>query len=193
MNVDKAELVKMGTSGEHFPDDQLPEIMLSGRSNVGKSSFINSMTNRKNLAYISTRPGKTQTLNFYNINDKLYYVDVPGYGYARVSHKQKEEFGVMIENYIQTRKQLRLAVQLVDFRHKPSDHDVMMYNFLKYFHIPVMVIATKMDKVGKTTRKKHENAIKSTLDFHDADFFIPYSSVTNEGKKEAWEIINQYI
>jgi GTP-binding protein len=192
MNVDKAELVKMGTTGEHFPNDQLPEIMLSGRSNVGKSSFINSMTNRKKLAYTSTKPGKTQTLNFYNINDLMYFVDVPGYGYAKVSRKQREEFGTMIEGYIQSRKQLRLAVLLVDFRHTPTEDDCLMYDFLKYFHIPVMIIATKMDKVGTSTRKSHEKAIKKKLNFHEADFFIPYSSETFEGKDAAWQIISQY-
>jgi GTP-binding protein len=193
MNVDIAELVKMGTTNEHFPTDQKPEIMLSGRSNVGKSSFINSMTNRKNLAYTSARPGKTQTLNFYNINDLLYFVDVPGYGYAKVSRKQREAFGEMIENYIQTREELKLAVLLVDFRHAPSEDDILMYGFYKYFQIPVLVIGTKVDKVGTTIRQRHEKTIKNALKFNNDDYFVRYSSETNEGRDEAWKIIMKYV
>lgn len=193
MNVNKAELVKMGTSEEHFPTDRLGEVMLSGRSNVGKSSFINTMTNRKNLAYTSGNPGKTQTLNFYNINDVMYFVDVPGYGYARVSQKQREAFGQMIENYITTREVLKLAVLLIDFRHAPTEDDILMYGFFKHFEIPVLVIGTKVDKIGTTVRMRHEKTIKSKLMYNASDHFVRFSSVTNEGRDEAWSIINQYI
>jgi GTP-binding protein len=193
MHVDKAELVGMGTSEDHFPKNGLREIILSGRSNVGKSSFINSMTNRKNLAYTSGQPGKTQTLNFYNIDDKCHFVDVPGYGYARVSRKQREEFGVMIENYFRTRQELVLAVLLVDFRHLPTEDDIIMYDFLKHFNIPTLVIATKVDKVGTSHHYKQERLIKQKLNFEPTDYFVKYSSETNLGRDEAWKIINYFL
>lgn len=193
MHIEQAVLVKMGTNDSHFPTDGRPEIMLSGRSNVGKSSFINSMTNRNNLAYTSSKPGKTQTLNFYNINNLLYFVDVPGYGYAKVSQKQREAFGKMIESYIATRKQLRLAILLIDFRHEPTEDDILMYQFYKYYQIPVLVIGTKIDKVGTTIRMRQERLIKNALDFDQQDHFIQYSSVTHEGREAAWEIIKKYV
>lgn len=193
MNVTKAELVKMGTDSEHFPTDGLPEIMLSGRSNVGKSSFINSMTNRKNLAYTSSKPGKTQTLNFYHINESFYFVDVPGYGYAKVSQKQRQAFGRMIENYIQTREELRLSVLLVDFRHPPTEDDVLMYNYYKHFDIPVLVIATKVDKVRKTHRQRHKKILRETLDLHPTDHVVLFSSVTKEGRDDAWQVIANFL
>lgn len=193
MDVVTAELLKMGTTTEHFPTDGRNEIMLSGRSNVGKSSFINGMTNRKNLAYTSGRPGKTQTLNFYLINESFYFVDVPGYGYAKVSHKQREAFGKMIEHYIGTRKELQLAVLLVDFRHEPTEDDKLMYNFYKYYNIPVLVVATKLDKIGPTHRQRHAKVIKTSLGLSPDDYFVPYSSVTREGVDETWKIIEQFI
>lgn len=193
MQVNQATLVKMGTREEHFPTDDLPEIMLSGRSNVGKSSFINAITNRKNLAYTSSKPGKTQTLNFYQINEQFYFVDVPGYGYAKVSQKERMAFGQMVETYIATREDLRLAVLLVDFRHQPTEDDVLMYQFFKHYDIPVLVVATKMDKVGKTHRARHEKRIKKTLGFTNEDYFIPFSSVTNEGKDQVWQILQPYF
>ncbi len=189
MLITKAELVAMGTNETHFPQIDLQEIVLAGRSNVGKSSFINSMVQRTKLAYISGNPGKTQTLNFYNINDTMYFVDVPGYGYAKVSKKQREEFGQMIESYLKTRKQLRLAVLLVDFRHEPSEDDILMYDFLKYYRIKTLVVATKSDKVGKTHYMQHEKLIKQTLNFAQGDYFIRYSSETGEGREDAWMLI----
>lgn len=193
MQVTKANLSVMGTDSNHFPKDNLPEIVFLGRSNVGKSSFINSLTGRNKLAYTSSNPGKTQTLNFYDINDYLYFVDVPGYGYARVSKKQREAFGKMIENYLTTRKKLVLAILLIDFRHQPTEDDCLMYNYLKYYHIKTLIVGTKLDKVGKTLYNRHEKQIKSTLDFSSADLFVKYSSVTNQGKDEVWKIINQIV
>jgi GTP-binding protein len=187
--INKAELVKMGTREEHFPQDGLKEIVLAGRSNVGKSSFINSMVNRKKLAYTSSNPGKTQTLNFYNINDFCYFVDVPGYGYANVNRIKREEFGVMIESYLKTRIPLALAVLLVDFRHEPTEDDLLMYNFFKYYNIKTIVVGTKIDKVGTTQHDKHEKLIKQTLKFNQYDHFIRYSSETDEGRDEAWKLI----
>lgn len=193
MMVTKAELVSMGMTAEHFPTDGLPEILLSGRSNVGKSSFINTMTNRKNLAYTSSKPGKTQTLNFYRINDAFYFVDVPGYGYAKVSQKKRQAFGRMIEGYIQTRKELRLAILIVDLRHPPTEDDVLMYNYFKHYHIPVLVIATKADKIGKTLRPRHQKVLHATLGIQPEDHVVLFSSVTKEGRETAWKIITRYV
>jgi len=193
MIVNKAKLNFMGTNSEHFPSDNYPEIVFLGRSNVGKSSFINSLTQRKKLAYTSSNPGKTQTLNFYNINDSLYFVDVPGYGYAKVSKKQREAFGKMIENYLTTREELVLAILLIDFRHQPTEDDCLMYNYLKFYNINTLIIGTKVDKVGKTLYKRQEKLIKSTLDFNNDDLFVKYSSVTNQGKDEVWKIIHQIV
>ncbi len=193
MLIKKAELVAMGTNETHFPKDNLREVVLSGRSNVGKSSFINSMVQRNKLAYTSSNPGKTQTLNFYNINDILYFVDVPGYGYARVSKKQRLAFGQMIEQYLKTRKQLKLAILLVDFRHPPTEDDVLMYEFLKFYHIKTLIVATKSDKVGKTHYIRHEKTIKQVLNFRKNDQFIRYSSITNEGREASWTFIKENL
>ncbi|HEY8365177.1 MAG TPA: ribosome biogenesis GTP-binding protein YihA/YsxC [Haloplasmataceae bacterium] len=193
MLINKAELVCMGIDANHFPKDHLPEIILLGRSNVGKSSFINSMVQRKNLAYTSSTPGKTQTLNFYNINDLLYFVDVPGYGYAQVSQKKREEFGKMIENYLTKRKELKLAILLVDFRHKPTEDDCLMYNYLKYYHIKTLIVGTKADKVGKTLYIRHEKRLKETLNLSPNDLFLKYSSVTSLGRDDAWNVIMDVI
>jgi len=193
MIISKAELVAMGTNETHFPQDGLKEIVLSGRSNVGKSSFINSMVQRTKLAYISGNPGKTQTLNFYNINDSMYFVDVPGYGYARVSRTQREAFGKMIESYLKTRKSLTLAILLVDFRHVPTENDILMYNFFKFYEIKTIIVATKLDKIGKTHYMRHEKRIKEALNFSEGDYFVRYSSETNEGRDEAWSLIMDVI
>lgn len=193
MDVITAELVKMGTQPEHFPEDDLPEIMLSGRSNVGKSSFINTLTNRKKLAYTSSQPGKTQTLNFYLINERFYFVDVPGYGYARVSQKQRLAFGQMIEQYIQSREAFKLAVLLVDLRHAPTEDDVLMYNYYKHFQIPVLVVATKADKVRTTYRKRHDKIVRQTLNLQKEDMLVHFSSVTKEGIEDVWKAIEKYL
>jgi len=160
---------------------------------VGKSSFINSILRRKNVAYTSSRPGKTQTLNFFKINDKFYFVDVPGYGYAKVSKADRLRFGEMIEEYLVNRKQLSLVVLIVDLRHAPSEDDVLMYNFLKTYQIPVLVVATKMDKVPKTKRISHEKVIKKELKMDSNDLFIQYSSETHETKEIVLTILEQFI
>lgn len=193
MNINKAEFMTSAVKTEQFPNTMLPEIVLSGRSNVGKSSFINSMVRRNGLAHTSSRPGKTQTLNFFNIDDRMIFVDVPGYGYAKVSKKQREEFGAMIENYFETRKQIKLAVLLVDFRHEPSEDDVIMYNFLKYYDIPTIVVATKVDKVNRSQHQKHTKVIKQALEFELSDKFVMYSAETLLGKEEAWKYINELV
>lgn len=184
MEIKKAELEVLATRRSQYPEDFKPEFLLVGRSNVGKSSFINALLSRKNLAHTSSRPGKTQTLNFYSVNDKLYLIDVPGYGYAQVDKKTQSKFGMMIEEYIETRKQLKRVFMLVDFRHKPTEDDLLMYNFLKYYKLPVSIIATKVDKVGTSKREKNLNIIKETLDLVVGDDIIMVSSVTKLGIKE---------
>lgn len=186
MKVDRAEFIISAVNQDQYPTDGLPEIALAGRSNVGKSSLLNKLMNRKNLARTSQTPGKTQTLNFYRINDDLYFVDVPGYGYAKVSKKERENWGRMIESYFSTREQLRSAVLLVDLRHKPSEDDCLMYNWFKHFDIPVIIIATKADKISKGKHDKHRNVIRKTLDTHPEDKIILFSSVTGLGKDKVW-------
>lgn len=193
MQVTKAEYVKSCVSAEHYPTDGLPEMIFAGRSNVGKSSFINSLTNRKHLARVSSRPGKTQTLNFYNINDMMYLVDVPGYGYAKVNRTLKESFGRMIEEYLVEREELILGVLLVDYRHKPTEEDIAMYQLYKYYDIPSVVIGTKKDKVNRSQYKKQEKLIKETLDFNEDDVFVSYSSETHDGREEVWAILTDLV
>lgn len=189
VNTHNADILLSATNKSHYPQDDIPEVALAGRSNVGKSSFINTMLNRKNLARTSGKPGKTQLLNFFNIDDKLRFVDVPGYGYARVSKKEREKWGKMIEEYLTTRENLRAVVSLVDLRHEPSVDDVQMYEFLKYYEIPVILVATKADKIPRGKWNKHESMIKKKLDFDKTDTFIIFSSVNKTGVEEAWNAI----
>ena len=176
-----------------YPLDGLPEFMLVGRSNVGKSSFINTLVSRKNIARISSKPGKTQTLNFYLVNEKFYLVDVPGYGYASVDKKTQEKFGKMIEEYLEKREELKRVFMLVDFRHKPTEDDVLMYNFLKYYNIPVTIIATKVDKIGTSKQESCKKLIMSTLDLVVGDDLILFSSVTKLGRDKVLEKIEDLI
>ena len=192
VNTHNADILLSATNKGHYPQDDIPEVALAGRSNVGKSSFINTMLNRKNLARTSGKPGKTQLLNFFNIDDKLRFVDVPGYGYARVSKKEREKWGKMIEEYLTSRENLRAVVSLVDLRHEPSADDVQMYEFLKYYEIPVILVATKADKIPRGKWNKHESMIKKKLDFDKADTFIIFSSVNKTGVEEAWDAIFDY-
>lgn len=192
VNTHNADILLSATNKSHYPQDDIPEVALAGRSNVGKSSFINTMLNRKNLARTSGKPGKTQLLNFFNIDDKLRFVDVPGYGYARVSKKEREKWGKMIEEYLTSRENLRAVVSLVDLRHEPSADDVQMYEFLKYYEIPVILVATKADKIPRGKWNKHESMIKKKLDFDKTDTFIIFSSVNKTGLEEAWDAIFDY-
>ena len=192
VNTHNADILLSATNKSHYPQDDIPEVALAGRSNVGKSSFINTMLNRKNLARTSGKPGKTQLLNFFNIDDKLRFVDVPGYGYARVSKKEREKWGKMIEEYLTSRENLRAVVSLVDLRHEPSDDDVQMYEFLKYYEIPVILVATKADKIPRGKWNKHESMIKKKLGFDKTDTFIIFSSVNKTGVEEAWDAIFDY-
>ena len=193
VNTHNADILLSAANKSHYPQDDIPEVALAGRSNVGKSSFINTMLNRKNLARTSGKPGKTQLLNFFNIDDQLRFVDVPGYGYARVSKKEREKWGKMIEEYLTTRKNLKAVISLVDLRHEPSADDVQMYEFLKYYEIPVILVATKADKIPRGKSNKHESMIKKKLDFDKSDTFIIFSSVNKAGVEESWSAIFKKI
>ncbi|WP_066063731.1 ribosome biogenesis GTP-binding protein YihA/YsxC [Neobacillus soli] len=193
MKVVSSDIVISAVKPDQYPETDLPEFALAGRSNVGKSSFINKMLNRKGLARISSKPGKTQTLNFYLINEILHFVDVPGYGYAKVSKSERAAWGKMIDTYITTREQLKAVVQIVDLRHPPSKDDVMMYDFLKHHDIPCVIIATKADKIPKGKWQKHLKVTRETLDLDKNDQLILFSSETGEGKDKAWSALQSFM
>lgn len=176
-----------------YPDDNLPEFLLVGRSNVGKSSFINTLLNQKNLARISSRPGKTQTLNFYLVNDNFYLIDVPGYGYASVNHEQQKKMGLMIEEYLEKREEMKRVFMLVDFRMKPTENDVLMYQFLKYYNIPVTLVLTKADKVSTSKKERNLKVIKDTINLAVGDDLVLFSSVTKQGKDEILKILENFV
>lgn len=193
MKVNKAEIIISAVSEKQYPTEQIPEFALAGRSNVGKSSFINKMIQRKNLARTSSKPGKTQTLNFYKINDIFHFVDVPGYGYAKVSKTEREKWGHMLEEYFTKRKQLKAALLVTDIRHEPTKDDCIMYDFLQHYELPIIVIATKLDKIPKGKRTAHLKRIRETLGMRKEDVLIPFSSETAEGKDEAWRLLESYM
>ncbi|WP_042223311.1 ribosome biogenesis GTP-binding protein YihA/YsxC [Oceanobacillus manasiensis] len=193
MKVNNAEIVISAVSQKQYPGDRLPEIALAGRSNVGKSSFINKLINRKNLARTSSKPGKTQTLNFYKINEAFYFVDVPGYGYAKVSKKEREKWGVMMEEYFETRETLQAVLLITDVRHEPTNDDIQMYHFLKHYDLRVIIVATKLDKVPKNKRASHVKRTKQAFEMDEADYLLPFSSETGEGKDDAWRLLSQFI
>ena len=182
MKITSAELIVSAVRRSQYPLDNRPEFLLVGRSNVGKSSFINTLANRKKLARTSSTPGKTRNLNFYLINRDFYFVDVPGYGYAQISKKEQKKFGLLIEDYLEKRDNLKRVYMLVDFRHKPSDNDIQMYQYLKYYKLPVTIIATKLDKVVKNKREKCKKVILDTLKLEEGDKLIPFSNITKEGR-----------
>lgn len=193
INPNHVDILISAVKPEQYPELDLPEVALSGRSNVGKSTFINTMIGRKNMARTSQQPGKTQTLNFYNIDNQLIFVDVPGYGYAKVSKKQREAFGKMIETYITTRQALKLVIQLVDLRHPPTEDDILMYDFLKHYDIPTLIIATKEDKVPKGKIQKHIKIIKETLELEPGDSIISYSCLNKEKAPLIWNAIDSFL
>lgn len=181
----------IGATYNNLPKEEYKEIILSGRSNVGKSSFINTLLNRKNLARISSNPGKTRVLNYFLVNDSFYLVDVPGYGFANRSDYEQKEFGKMMESYFETRTTLVLAILLVDLRHKPTNDDILMYNYIKHYCNNILVVATKLDKVKKNDINKNINLIKSTLNHNDV--ILPISSLNNEGIEEVRNFIGNYV
>lgn len=193
MKITSVNLVISAVRRSQYPEDEKPEYLLVGRSNVGKSSFINTLINRKNYARTSATPGKTQTINFYLINEAFYLVDAPGYGFAALSKKKQKKFGLMMEDYLQNRPHLKQVFMLVDFRRKPSNDDLMMYNFLKHYKIPVTIVATKTDKIGITMHQKQRNLILSDLDMVVGDDFIMFSNITKLGKNEVYQKIERTI
>ena len=193
MKITSVELEISAVRQSQYPDDNLPEFLIVGRSNVGKSSFVNTIINRKNFARTSSKPGKTQTLNFYKINKDFYFVDVPGYGYAIADKKTQLKFGKMIEDYVATRKELKEVFMLIDFRHKPTEDDILMYKYLKYFNLKVTVVATKIDKISFGQREKYKNIILKNLELKEGDNLILFSSVTKDGKKDIYAEIEKYL
>lgn len=192
MEITNTQFIISAVGPAQYPDDGLPEISLTGRSNVGKSSLINRMMMRKNLARTSSHPGKTQQLNYYLINGDMYFVDVPGYGYAKVSKTQRVAWGRMIEAYFQNRQSLRLVLLIIDLRHAPTADDCLMHKWLVHYGIPVCVVATKADKISKNHLPKHAQQVRTTLELSLHVPFIIFSSETGQGREELWEIINQH-
>lgn len=193
MQVNNVDLTISAVEPKQYPATDYPEIALVGRSNVGKSSLTNVLINRRNFAHTSSQPGKTQTLNFYNVEDQLYFVDVPGYGYAKVSKKERERFGQMIEEYLTQRQQLRGVIELVDGRHKPTDDDISMYQWLAYYNIPTLIVGTKIDKVKPNARNRAKNDIVRALELDQSTPLVLFSAVKKQGQDQVWDWIEQRI
>ncbi len=193
MKINNAFLKILATRISQYPTDELPEFLLVGRSNVGKSSFINTLTGQKNLARISSTPGKTQTLNFYLVNNAFYLVDVPGYGYASVNRDMQQKMGLLIEEYLENRKQLKRVFMIIDFRIKPTEDDVLMYQFLKYYDIPVTIILNKCDKVGSSKYDKNIKVVKEHLELNKDDNMVMFSSLNKKGRDEVLNLIETLL
>ena len=193
MTIKNAELeIVMGPTSK-LPENSLPEVAFAGKSNVGKSSLINALMNRKSLARTSSQPGKTQTINFYNINKELYFVDLPGYGYAKVPEQEKRKWGDMIENYLDNSKMLRVVFLLIDIRHKPSDNDKQMFEWIKYMGFDPVIIATKSDKIKRSQINKHISEIRNELEADDDTIIVPFSSVTKAGRDIIYDFCDQVL
>ncbi len=193
MKVKQADIVAVAAKPFQYPDDELKEIAFVGRSNVGKSSLLNLLTNRRKLAKVSGSPGKTRTINFYEINGEFRIVDLPGYGYARVSKELSSTWGKMIETYLKKRENLVKVVQLVDIRHKPSVQDVQMYDYLRYYGLDGLVVATKADKVPKNQMQKYLNVIRKSLNLEKDDVVIPVSTLNRSGYEELLEEMERVL
>lgn len=193
IEIKKAELVAVTADPKQYPPDELYEIAFVGRSNVGKSSLLNLLTNRKKLARVSQSPGKTRTINFYEINDSFRIVDLPGYGYAKVSKSVSESWGKMMERYFETRQGLLKVIQLVDIRHEPSKQDVQMYDYLKHYGLDGIVVATKADKISRNQYQKSEKVIRQTLGMKPEDKVIPISSLKKTGHEKLLEEIERIL
>lgn len=193
MQINKSELEAVAVKPMQYPEPSVPEIAFAGRSNVGKSSLLNLLTRRKNLARVSGSPGKTRTINFYRINDEFRIVDLPGYGYARVSKSESEKWGAMMESYLENREGLLKVIQLVDIRHKPSAQDVQMYDYLKYFNLDGIVVATKADKVSSNQRSKNILEIRKTLGMSKSDKIIPVSALKKSGHEVLLDEIEKLL
>jgi len=189
MKIKSAKMLISAVRPEQYPDESLGEIAFAGRSNVGKSSLINMLVNMKKLAKTSSTPGKTQTINFYEINEQFRFVDLPGYGYAKVSKDVQNKWGNMIESYLKNRKNLLAVFQLVDIRHEPTQQDQQMYQWIRYFGFDGVVIATKADKISKGQQSKQLKIIRKKLQMEEKDILIPASAENRQGKEEIWQLI----
>lgn len=189
MNLNNAKLHATAVKPEQFPSLRLPEVALLGRSNVGKSSLINSLLNRKKLAYVGAKPGKTRVINFYNVDDRFFLVDLPGYGYANVSKAEQKSWGKLIETYLYNREELKLLILLVDIRHKPTDNDILMYNWIRHYNIPFLIVATKSDKLSRSKMLSNLKTIKEKFALENEIEIIPYSSNKHMGRDELWKEI----
>ena len=178
---------------KQYPNNDLPEIVLAGKSNVGKSSFINTMLNRKSLARTSSEPGKTRQINFYNIDSKFYFVDLPGFGYSKMSHIQQEQVGKFIEEYLFTRKKIALIILLIDIRHKPSENDILMFNYIRSIGTPYIVLASKADKIAPTKVDSYVEDLKENLQANKTDIILPFSSEKKIYTESVWDKLEKYI
>ena len=193
MKIRSSEMVVSAVNRNQYPAEGIPEIALVGRSNVGKSSTINTLLNRRNFARTSQTPGKTRTINFFLINNEFYFVDLPGYGYAKIVKSEKEKCGTIMERYLQDREELCAIFLLVDIRHEPTNDDVMMYEWIKHFGYNCVVIATKADKISRGQYQKHMSIIRKKLQLDKDEKIIPISSLKKTGVEDVWnEIVNQY-
>lgn len=193
MVIKKVELETVCGITSKLPENTRPEVAFAGKSNVGKSSLINGLLNRKSLARTSSQPGKTQTINFYNVNDAAYLVDLPGYGYAKVSEETKTKWGRMIENYLHSSKQLKAVFLLIDIRHEPSGNDKDMYNWIVYQGYEPIIIATKLDKIKRSQVQKQMKLLREGLNLVPGTKIIPFSAQTKQGRDEIWEIIDAFV
>ncbi len=193
MVIKNVELETVCGVTSKLPENALPEVAFAGKSNVGKSSLINALMNRKALARTSSSPGKTQTINFYNVNKAMYLVDLPGYGYTKIAESEKRKWGVMVENYLHSSKQLKAVFLLIDIRHDPSENDRMMYDWILRQGYPPMIIATKLDKVKRSQVQKQLKAIRDGLNLESGTVIFPFSALSKQGREEIWGYMDALV
>lgn len=193
MQVKQSSLKYIGTNFSHYPMDGKPEIAFAGKSNVGKSTLINAILGRRALARTSSQPGKTRTINFYDVNDMMYVVDLPGYGYAKAPKSEIAKWGEMIETYLERREELRAIILLIDIRHEPGKNDIMMYDWLKHYGYDIIIAATKSDKINRSQIQKQLSIIKKTLKLQPGDVLIPFSGEKKTGVEELWAEIEKFL
>ena len=193
MVIKNVELETVCGVTSKLPENTLPEVAFAGKSNVGKSSLINALMNRKALARTSSSPGKTQTINFYNVNKAMYLVDLPGYGYTKIAESEKRKWGVMVENYLHSSKQLKAVFLLIDIRHDPSENDKMMYDWILRQGYPPMIIATKLDKVKRSQVQKQLKAIRDGLNLESGTVIFPFSALSKQGREEIWGYMDALV